>query len=201
MVYSRLKSALAGALLLVTVCNAADSPWMTPEAERNATAALLSRMASLNLPMEGSEQEQFSSALAVIRGMTQRIDDWGLPAILSDAPRFLEATAPTLPSPLGQAIAAYGACGVSLYPELARDQQEKFFMVGGEFSVFLISGFLRHHYLQQGGTDEALRMELTSPAMEQYSKQVQADQNLIGQVLETCQPFFLKVIGQPQSAD
>ena len=88
----RLKSFSTVITLLVLFCQSATAAdWLTAENEKNAASALLARLQTTGIQLDGEPADQFAGALLAIRGMADRIDAWGQPAILAQAPRFDEA--------------------------------------------------------------------------------------------------------------
>ncbi len=190
---------LAALLTLALLCQpTAAADWLTPENEKNAALAMLSRLQSTGLELEGDPADQLAGAVLAIRSMAGRIDTWGIDQILAQTPRFSEPALPDLGDPTVQAIAAYGTCSLTLYPELAETSEEKYFVAAGEFAVLLLSGFLRQHYLREGGSDEQLAELLTGGPMVKYSQAVQADQDRVNRALKECQPFYRRVVGQAE---
>ncbi|MFK7954653.1 MAG: hypothetical protein AB8B96_01030 [Lysobacterales bacterium] len=192
---NNLFSLLIAAALLISGVAKAQLPWMPDEAKLNAARGMLARMDQLEVGVDGSDTDKLAGALHAVTGMATRIDNWGLENIISEMPVAATLSTPEMPHPIVQAIANYGVCGVSLHPELVEDEEEKLFMVAAEFSVFIISGYLRAQYIDDGGTDEALKTHLTSESMESFSRAIQTSQEQLSANLEKCQPFFLKVIG------
>lgn len=177
---------------------AGAAEWLTPENEKNAAQAMLSRLQSTGLELDGEPADQLAGAILAIRSMAGRIEAWGIDQILAQSPRFTEPALPDLGNPTVQAIAAYGTCSLTLHPGLAETSEEKYFVAAGEFAVLLLSGFLRQHYLSEGGSDEQLAELLTGSAMVKYSHAVQSNQEQMNRALKECQHFYRRVVGRAE---
>jgi hypothetical protein len=192
---SRLPAFLLATLLLVTPA-LAQVPWLPPELESSAAAALVARLGEAGIAPPGSDEERMQGALKVLRDLTATIDRWGLEGVVQRAPEFPQIDHPEFADPIVATVAGYGFCSLPLHPELVTTRDEKLTVVLGEYAVMMVSAFLRHRFLADGGTDEDLRALLATDEMNQLSYDIQVDEAKRNYVLAQCGPWFEEMFGE-----
>ena len=189
-------STLIPLLLLVGTPLAAQVDWLPPEIEDAAARGMVRRLDEAGVDVPGTPDEKLRGATQAIRGLTGRIDSWGLDGIFARAPELARIERPDFGDPLVKAIADYGFCTLPLHPELVSSQDEKLTVVLGEYGVVLVSSFLRDRFLAAGGTDADLEQLLNTDAMNQLSYDIQVDADLRQYVATECGPMFQDLFGE-----
>ena len=176
---------------------AALPSWFPPEALDGAAAQLAVGMAHL----EDSEGQDLSDParrhVAARRGVLRIagvVDEWGVRGLVVRTPRFLKLDVPRINEPLVSTLSLYGVCSLGLYPELAKDDDERFYVALGEVTVGVISMFLRAQYLAQGGTEEELKRLLSDPGWRTLARQIAEDGGKRGHVNENCAPVISAMV-------
>ena len=174
----------------------AQVPWLPPDVEQATAEAMLERFAEAGVEIPGSPFEKRQGAIRAVRDLSGRIDGWGLDGVIDRAPALARIVRPDFGGDeIVGAIASFGFCSLPLHPELVTTEEEKTTVVLGEYSVMLLSAFLRDRYLARGGTDEELRDLLATSQMDQLSYRIQSDEILRQYVVDECGPLFEDLFG------
>lgn len=169
--------------------------WLLLQQSQGAAQAMVARLQAYGVSSDDSEAQQLASAHRAVLDMAARIQRWGFAQIMAEIPRFPGLPVSAREHPVAHAIAAYGTCALPLHPETAASDQERYFSVGAEFAVVLTSGFLRQRFIDDGGSDQQLKMLLDSKPMQDYAYELQRRPDQMDLTIERCQEFFKRVIG------
>jgi hypothetical protein len=186
---------LCAAFALASIPGIAQVDWLPPNVEDAAAKAMVARFAEAGVEITGSDEEKLQGAIQGIRDLTSKIDGWGLDGLFERAPELPRIERPDFGNRIVATIASYGFCTLPLHPELVTTQDEKLTVVLGEFSVMLVSAFLRDRFLAGGGTDQQLKELLATEEMTQLSYDIQAKKELRDYVLAGCGPWFEEMFG------
>lgn len=186
---------LAVLMLLGVLPVGAQTDWFPPRFEVGAASQLVARVAEIGVEGTGTDEERVTRARGMIRDLATRIDDWGLDGVLELAPELAEIDLPEIEDRTVVAIARYGICSLPLHPELVTTDNERMFIALGEMSVAVVSTFLRHRFIEAGGTDEQLAALLETERMNQLSYDIQEDAERRNYVAAECGPMFTALFG------
>ena len=179
---------LSVALLFATSYPALGTEWdwLPTAAEEGLARQLVEGFAKANVAANASEDERLQAARKGIGLIAQRLETMGVDGVLDAAPSFEGLDLPRTGSRVVDAIAAFGTCSLPLHFELAADDGERLYVAIGEVAVVVISAFLRHGYLSQGGSDEDLARLLNTEEFAAFSLKVQQDPDLRAKVNSAC---------------
>jgi hypothetical protein len=183
-----MRKALASLLVVLLSASPllAVSTWLSEEVKNGLAVKLGESLKLIGVGADLGAAERLEGARTGIEQMMARLEAVGADAVVAGAPGFESIELPVTDERFERSIAAYGVCSLPLHQELAADDRERFYVAFGEIAVIVISAFLRDAYLAEGGTDEALKLYLTSEQMEELSYEVQADEGLRTHVNERC---------------
>jgi hypothetical protein len=114
--------------------------------------------------------------------------------VLSRVPELSRLDFPETSDPIVAGVATYGACAVTLHPELASSPEELSYVAFGEISVAILSAYLHHAFVARGGSSEELAAYLQSQEMEALGYEIQVNEELREYVSGECGPVFVALI-------
>lgn len=180
------RSAAWAVLLFITSMAHGERVWLPAAAEDGLTQQLVAGFAKANVAVEASDEERVDAARKGIGRIAERLETMGVDGVLSAVPTFEGLEIPPTGSKIVDAIASFGTCSLPLHFELAADDGERLYVALGEVTVILVSAFLRHEYLRQGGSDEDLARLLNTEEFAAFSLQVQQEEDLRASVNSAC---------------
>jgi len=175
-------------LVLCTAPLSAQTAWLPEDTRVAAAQSFADQLKAIDFEPHLSDPARAVGARKGIDKLATVIDQWGVDGVLERTPVFPQIPLPATSNPLVASLTSFGVCSLPLHLELATTQGEKIYVITAEFSVGLLSAFLRHQFLEAGGTDEALRDFLTSGSMNSVSLDIQASEELRAYVNEQCAP-------------
>jgi len=192
---SALATVVLAGLTLSPPMVASDSDWL-PEPVRDAVAQeLIQRMQPIETGPEIDPEERFAAARRGVDDIVERLDSWGLDGLLDRSPDISALDFPPTRKAIPAAIGRWGACSLGLYEELAENDEQLFYIALSNVSVMMVSAYFRHAYLEDSGTDDELKVYLTSNAFAAIEAQMAENPDLRGEVNEQCGPALSALLG------
>lgn len=175
-----------GAVILVPQASL-SAQWF-PDGPRSAAAEqLASQLREQKLAPNALSPDEFTARVrALIDAMATNIETLGVEGLKREAPVFVDIKMPPSDRPLLQLLNTYAMCTLPLHLELAVDDDQRLYVMVGEMAVMVVSAFLRHEYLESGGTDQEIKVAMTSERILALSNDVQVKQELRDHVSMTC---------------
>ncbi|MEM7048238.1 MAG: hypothetical protein AAF604_01205 [Acidobacteriota bacterium] len=169
----------------------AQSSWLTPNQQSLLFEDLNRRISELDLGPEHEPEAIHRKSRQAVEALADRLDRWGPEVVVQRAPAI---EVPPVIDPFLSAMARYGAC--TFYLEVWAQELDR--PTGGEdgrlattfasFAMAMTSGYLRHHYLENGGEEELLEAYLGSEIMGRLGGEISRGELHQADTARRCRP-------------
>lgn len=199
----RMRVAVAlGAVLLGRGAASAEESWLPPSGADAVAAMLAERMKTIGLGGQASEEELRGVSRQSVDALAARLASWGEKSVLEHAPALPQLALPQARQPHLDATARYLMCAGAYevlhmrgaFAKSDRGEQIKAAMAGPSLSVTLL--YVRHRYLQVGGTDAKMEAFGTDPRMEAPVARIQDDTTVLDSVYKECRTVVNWLVDQ-----